>query len=257
MSCNDLQFGLMGLDAAEFELNLSPELHLQPSSLWDDLSILSSPLVSNCQSLTVSQETAVDLDPNESNPAITGGNSSTSSATSQSSVPRDSYLLPVTELKLLRGLLWIAGRLNAAQSVWNLAANSPFNLGTGPSPDQLPPTWQPTASQLLVPHHPLFDLLPWPRCRDRIINVMSLPEEEKPPMLADKGDGGMAIMSFICNMEDGAEGIRIWGDDPYNEQNWEVGQLVFERWWFIFDPNIIDRSNYWRRLRGASTLRTS
>ena len=165
----------------------------------------------------------------------------------------DSYLLPVSELTLLRALLRIAGRLNA-QSVWEPTANSPFNIGLGPPADQLPPTWQPTAAQLLIPHHPVFDLLPWPGCRDRIIGVMSLPDDDdelRPPAAR----GGLALINFIYDMEDGAEGMRIWGDDPYDAESWEVGQVVFERWWFVFDRTIIERSNHWRRLRDAPPLR--
>ena len=49
--------------------------------------------------------------------------------------------------------------------------------------------------------------------------------------------------------------MRIWGSDPYDSSSWEVGQVVFERWWFVFDRDIIEQSNSWRRLRGADTLR--
>ncbi|KAK5659035.1 hypothetical protein OQA88_1122 [Cercophora sp. LCS_1] len=161
----------------------------------------------------------------------------------------DSYLLPVTELTLLRGLLRIATRINAL-CLWKPDALSPFNLGMGPPTDQLPATWQPTATQILLPHHPLYDLLPWPSCRDRIINVMNMPESERPPVAQDP----LALMHFVYDMEDGAEGIRIWGDDPYDEKNWEVGQEVFGKWWFVFDRAIVERSNYWRGLRGAPRL---
>ncbi|KAL2021584.1 hypothetical protein VTK56DRAFT_6937 [Thermocarpiscus australiensis] len=176
--------------------------------------------------------------------------SSLSTGSESCSFP-DSYLLPMSELTLLRAFLRIATRLNAAQSVWDLTANSPFNLGTGPPAEQLPPTWQPTASQVLVPHHPVLDLLPWPGARDRMISVMSLPDDVRPPAAR----GPLSLVSFIYDMEDGAEGVRIWGGDPYDEKSWEVGQVVFERWWFVFDRDVIERSNYWRSLRGAPPLR--
>jgi hypothetical protein len=65
----------------------------------------------------------------------------------------------------------------------------------------------------------------------------------------------LALLQFVYDLEDGAEGIRIWGGDPYDSTCWEVGQLLFERWWFIFDREIIEQSNRWRALRGASNLR--
>lgn len=175
--------------------------------------------------------------------------SSGSNEGSATSFP-DSYLLPMSDLTLMRAMLRVAGRINAT-SVWELTANSPFHLGTSPPADQLPTTWQPTSTQLMMPHHPLIDLLPWPTARDRIICILSLPDEARPP--AARGE--LALVNFAYDIEDGAEGIRVWGSDPYDETCWEVGQLAFSKWWFIFERSVIDRSNYWRALRGATPLR--
>lgn len=175
--------------------------------------------------------------------------SSGSNEGSATSFP-DSYLLPMSDLTLMRAMLRVAGRINAT-SVWELTANSPFHLGTSPPADQLPTTWQPTSTQLMMPHHPLIDLLPWPTARDRIICILSLPDEARPP--AARGE--LALVNFAYDIEDGAEGIRVWGSDPYDETCWEVGQLAFSKWWFIFERSVIDRSNYWRALRGAPPLR--
>ncbi|KAK3322857.1 hypothetical protein B0H66DRAFT_474618 [Apodospora peruviana] len=184
----------------------------------------------------------------------TTNNTTTPQHPHDDNISSDSYLLQVNELTLLRALLRIAARLNSASTVWDMAANSPFNAGTGPFVTNLPPTWQPTPSQLNVPHHPVVDLLPWPRVRDRMISVMSLPDDMRPPVARD-GPGPLALVNFIYDLEDGAEGVRIWGDDPFDDQSWEVGQVLFERWWFIFDKGVLESSNYLRRLRGAEKLR--
>lgn len=164
----------------------------------------------------------------------------------------DSYLLPVHELTVLRALLRIADRLGCKEQMWSLDAVSPFSKGLGSTlaVDQLPPAWQPTASQLLIPHHPILDFLPWPGTRDRIINVFALPDEARPPNAA----GPLALVNFAYDLEDNAEGVRIYGGDPYDGSCWEVGQLLFERWWFLFDRDIVENSNRWRRLRGAPPL---
>lgn len=180
----------------------------------------------------------------------------------------DSYLLPVNELTLLRAFLRIATRLGSSGSLWDLEARSPFcaakptaeptNIGidiggsgpAGPDPALLPPTWQPTASQVLVPHHPMLDFLPWPSARDRIIEVFGLPESARPPAAA----GPLALVEFAYDVEDGAEGMRIWGADPFDPSSWEVGQVLFEKWWFVFDRGIVEQSNRWRALRGAGSL---
>ncbi|KAL7814207.1 hypothetical protein V8C44DRAFT_326068 [Trichoderma aethiopicum] len=175
--------------------------------------------------------------------------SSTSPSSSDGSFA-DSYLLPVHELTLLRAMTRIAERIGCPQQMWDLGAVSPFTQGTATPADQLPPAWKPTASQLLVPHHPLLDFLPWPQVRDRMISIFSLPEGMRPPHAA----GPLALANFAYDFEDGSEGVRVYGGDPYDASCWEVGQVLFERWWFIFDRDVIENSNRWRRLRGAPPL---
>lgn len=33
-------------------------------------------------------------------------------------------------------------------------------------------------------------------------------------------------MDFVYDIEDSAEGVRIWGDDPCEWRNWELGEKV-------------------------------
>lgn len=174
---------------------------------------------------------------------------SMSNSSSDVSFP-DSYLLPVHELTLLRAMLRIADRLGCKGQLWSLDALSPFNQGIATPSHQLPTAWRPTPSQVLIPHHPLFDFLPWPSVRDKIIGILSLPDDARPP----SASGPLALVNFAYDFEDNAEGVRIYGSDPYDPACWEVGQVLFQRWWFLFDRDIIDTSNRWRRLRGAPPL---
>lgn len=162
----------------------------------------------------------------------------------------DSYLLPVHELTLLKAVMRIAHRMGCREELWSLTAASPFNTGFGPPPDELPKAWQPTPSQILVPHHPILDFLPWPSARDRLITIFTLPDEARPPNAV----GPLALANFAYDMEDSSEGVRIYGGDPYDPGSWEVGQVFFSRWWFLFDREIVENSNRWRRLRGAPPL---
>ncbi|KAI1081598.1 hypothetical protein F5B20DRAFT_578929 [Whalleya microplaca] len=164
----------------------------------------------------------------------------------------DSYLLPVNERTLMRAFLRIGARIGCTSSFWDIASNSPFNDGTHTalSAQQLPPTWQPTPSQRSMPHHPVIDFLPWPGVRDRLLMILCLPDAVRPPAAA----GPLALTQFAYDMEDSAEGIRIWGGDPCESSSWEVGQVLFERWWFLFDRKIVEQSNHWRDLRGAAAL---
>lgn len=163
-----------------------------------------------------------------------------------------SYTLPVNELTLFRGFLRIAARLGCQNNLWDINAHSPFS-DPASSISHLPQTWQPTTAQILIPHHPILDLLPWPSVRENIIRVLTLPEEVRPPI----AKSATALVQFVYDLKDNAEGIRIWGGDTYDPASWEVGQLLFERWWFIFDREIVAQSNMWRDLRGAARLRIS
>lgn len=162
----------------------------------------------------------------------------------------DSYLLPMSDLKVLKALLRVATRLGSYSVMWDPAANSPFNLGTGTAAELLPLTWRPTETQVLTPHHPIMDFLPWPGVRDRIISVFNLPDFARPPAAR----GPLGLVNFAYDLEDSAEGARIWGADPYDASSWEVGQVFFERWWFLFDRSVIEQSNRWRQARGAAPL---
>lgn len=79
---------------------------------------------------------------------------------------------------------------------------------------------------------------------------LALPDEARPPVAR----GPMCLVNFVYDLEDGHEGVRIYGDDPCDPEGWEVGQVLFERWWFLFDRRIVETSNRWRELRGAPPL---
>jgi len=256
---NDPRFNLEDEASSSIATPPRPPSTVNPAALMDTSSSSSSS--SSSRALSSSYPSSV-----------------TSSGLPSTPPSSDSYLLPVNELTLLRAFMRIAARLGSSGSLWDLSACSPFCLtrptegpidiggggdgicgggggggGGGPSPPNpalLPPTWQPTTTQLLVPHHPVLDFLPWPSARDRVIEVFGLPESERPPAAA----GPLALVEFAYDAEDSAEGMRIWGSDPYDPTGWEVGQVLFERWWFIFDRPIIEQSNRWRALRGAGAL---
>ncbi|KAL2130280.1 hypothetical protein VTI74DRAFT_6674 [Chaetomium olivicolor] len=247
-------------------------LSLSPTDEADSLSLLTDLFSIPFNTPPYTNPSAPASPPPSTNTDVPPSSDGTVTTTAINSCPSpspDSYLLPVPPLTLLRGLLRIASRLNAVSSVWSLAAASPFTLGLAPNPADLPAAWQPTPTQLLVPHHPVLDLLPWPGVRDRLIEFMNLRLELDVDeggggggaMAAVGGEGlgasltGLQLVDFVYDMEDGAEGLRIWGSDPYDEGCWEVGQVVFERWWFVFDKAVVERSNQWRRQRGAPPLR--
>lgn len=190
----------------------------------------------------------------------------------------DDHLLEIPSLTLLNAAMKVAQRLNIAGILWDLTSISPFYKGpesqtissppslssgsssppsTAPSPDgpddviELPRHLQPTPSQRLIPHHPILDLLPWPSTRDKLIQVFHLPPEMRPKSAQDP----IGLLRFVYDMEDvSGEGIKVRGGDPFAPEAWEVGQVVFERWWWAFDGEIVERSNCVRRECGKNQL---
>jgi len=162
----------------------------------------------------------------------------------------DETHLPMLELNLLRGAMSVAQRLNVDSVIWSLDANSPFHNSSPELYVHLPPNLQPTPLQLAKAHHPVLDILPWPSVRERLIMVFAQPMALRPPAAKSP----TALVDLVYDLEDSAEGIRIWGDDPYLDHNWEVGKKFFSNWWWALDSQVVNRSNQLRKERGATLL---
>lgn len=180
-----------------------------------------------------------------------------SSRTPTYSFPDEAHL-EVLELSVLRGAMTIAKRLNVEDLIWSLTSVSRFTeapncvsraLGSAQF-QHLPLNLRPTFTQLTYAHHPVLDILPWPTVRDKLILIFSQPPDLRPKCAASP----TALIEFVYDIEDSAEGVRIWGDDPYSDQSWEVGEKVFKTWWWAFDSDVIRRSNEMRKQRGARPL---
>lgn len=116
---------------------------------------------------------------------------------------------------------------------------------------ELPYHLLPTPTQRIIPHHPIIDLLPWPSTRDKLIHVFHLPVNLRPENAQDP----LSLLRLVYDMEDdGGEGMRISGRDPFEPCAWEIGQVVFERWWWAFEIGVVERSNRTRVSRGESQL---
>ncbi|KAL3487522.1 hypothetical protein BJX62DRAFT_227952 [Aspergillus germanicus] len=204
----------------------------------------------------------------------------------------DDHTLEIPSLRLLNAAVKVALRLNVAHLLWDLTATSPFYRTQGQShqnsvslplsppsltssssssssptasastpppltqtnqidPQSLPTHLRPTPTQLLLPHHPLLDILPWPSTRDKLIQIFNLPVELRPEAAQDP----MSLMHLAYDMEDeSGEGVRVRGDDVFEVGAWEIGNVVFRRWWWAFDSVLVDRWNRARRGRGEGGL---
>ncbi|KAF3311855.1 hypothetical protein TWF173_007942 [Orbilia oligospora] len=166
----------------------------------------------------------------------------------------DESNLSIPAFSLLRACIMIAQRLKVYHLLWDFTATSPFYGSTSSLHRDLPSDLQPTAVQLKTPHHPVLDILPWPKVRDRLITTFSMEESMWPVHQSEK----LTLWRLVSDMdnaeEDGLEGVRINGSDAFDGSGWEVGQGFFSVWWWALDRDVIGRSNYWRIQRGNSKL---
>jgi hypothetical protein len=163
----------------------------------------------------------------------------------------DDALLEVPSLKAMQAGMNIATLLGCATSIWDPSALRTFTLSCLPDPNiTLPSNLAPTDAQRLIPHHPILDMFPWPSMRTRLICVFAQPPHMR-PVSAREPD---ALLKLGMDMDDDAEGMRVSGEEWYDGENWEVGEVIYRNWWWCLDRNIIENSNRLRRKRGAPRL---
>lgn len=110
-----------------------------------------------------------------------------------------------------------------------------------------PSTMAPTLVQL-TKSHPigLSIAFPWPSVRDKMIEKV-----EK------AGPGGALCHDLSYGGGDGADwqpSFIIWGEDVFDHTSWEVSQYIYEKYSSMFDQQIVDQTNWWRRKRGLPAL---
>ena len=161
----------------------------------------------------------------------------------------DDGTLEVPALKLMRLGVHAAEKIGCADSIWDPSARRVLNPGDFHVSD-LPPNMWPTRAQTSVSHHPLFDILPWPSVRDKLIFIFELPTSQRPPAARDTN----AIANLVYDMDDPTEGFRVIGEGSFEPELWEIGQAFFQNWWWALDRAVVARSNSIRAGRGLRPL---
>ena len=159
----------------------------------------------------------------------------------------DVWSLDVPVLKVIRAGKRIADMFDCSHHMWNPFFQHVVRI----QPPDLPPHFKPTRAQLHIPHHPIFDVIPWASARTKFICILSQPMEMRPPSARDP----LAIVNLLMDIDDESEGMRIHGEDGWDSKNWEVGEKFFRNWWWALDREIVANSNKLRAQRGAGRLR--
>lgn len=193
------------------------------------------------------------LDINADAPAILPLADSTAPKLPDNAIPPfqflDHRLLQIPELDLMATANVFAKLLRCEDAMWSLTTSRTLDVSLAET-EALPLSFRPTDAQRRIMHHPIFDLLPWSSVRTKLICTFAQRSESRPPVARDE----MALMRFVNDLDDSAEGLRVYGEDRCDCDNWEVGQQVLDNWWWAFDVSIIVNSNKLRALRGAPRL---
>lgn len=198
----------------------------------------------------------------------------------------DGGVLAVPLLSALRAFISIATTLNVADHLWDPSYLHVMPASTS-SLVSIPANLRPVAAQLVVPHHPSLDLLPWPSMREKLICMFAMPSKLRPPIAREENEDdadanflglfsddlcgsssvapqgqSKAIVRLVQDLEDLQDGIRVHGNttewglgNEFVEEAWEVGEVFYSKWWWCFDQKIIEQSNKRRRERGLRRLR--
>ncbi|KAI3320532.1 hypothetical protein HD806DRAFT_506670 [Xylariaceae sp. AK1471] len=107
----------------------------------------------------------------------------------------------------------------------------------------------PTPAQLAVPHHPIFDVIPWAAFRSNLCLALA----HNPPLI----DDGELCLDFMN------DGVRCWGSTageslhsrghgaPWDQRSWEAAPWFLEKWEMLTDGRNGDmwkNSEWWRSM---------
>lgn len=109
--------------------------------------------------------------------------------------------------------------------------------------DSLPSVLKPSKAQLETPHYWGIDMIASPSLRERLLQAGS-----------DAARGFITEIGITGTEREDVGQLIIWGDDPLNEMSWEFSQPILERWGWLLGRDWVNRTNLWRRQRGAAPL---
>jgi hypothetical protein len=189
----------------------------------------------------------------------------------------DGGVLAIPVMNMAKALLSIAGALNVSDNLWDPSYMHvmPSSMSTHIS---LPANLWPVPVQKIIPHHPALDLLPWPTMREKLICMLAMPSNLRPPVAREEDDDGRwpsmngftsvsqskAITQLVQDLDDFQDGGGLivhgnsvaWGQgNEFVEEAWEVGESFYRKWWFCLDEKIVAQSNRQRQERGLGRLR--
>lgn len=160
----------------------------------------------------------------------------------------DHHLLTLMQYNVLRATMTNLAILSLLDALPIECCAARHLITLLPTPDSIPPSFQPTPLQLAIPHDFWIDALPIREMRDNLIRLQG--EYDQDELCLDLCGG---LYEGFDEIE--IRGILVWGD-PWRADGWEVTEGFVRKWGFILKGcgSLIDATNRWRMARGEERL---
>lgn len=130
-----------------------------------------------------------------------------------------------------------------------LECGAAFHIVPYPSaPKTIPTALRPTAKQLITPHDPWIDMVPFPAMRDNLIALGDGVDEDD---FCEDALGGL----YEGYDEIEARGLVVWGE-PWAQDAWEVSEGFARKWarLLVGCDELVEATQRYRLARGEERL---
>ena len=118
----------------------------------------------------------------------------------------------------------------------------------------LMPQLRPSTTQLVHPHHPYFDILPFPAFRNRAIQLLQV---QPPPFDPEELCRDLQSDGLICwgsTVRDGSD--PVGSGAPWDIRSWEMQPWFLRKWWLLIDGvdgEMYQQTRWWCEVRGEKS----
>ncbi|PYI02323.1 hypothetical protein BO78DRAFT_432955 [Aspergillus sclerotiicarbonarius CBS 121057] len=160
--------------------------------------------------------------------------------------PQADHLISLSRLNIWRAAndnIIAAGM--TIEYLWADESISLFSVASANTAGAVPASLWPTTLQRTLPHHPWFDIFPFPTMRDNFLRAGDAFDED---------DLCHDLMGFWDPRRTDAT-LLVWGI-PWDPLSWEVTEAFARKWGWTLKgcPEILKSTNYWRARRGEKPL---
>ncbi|PWN86478.1 hypothetical protein FA10DRAFT_289686 [Acaromyces ingoldii] len=122
----------------------------------------------------------------------------------------------------------------------------------------------PVDEQLTVVHSVALDILPWPAVRSRVLRAIKAKllghDNIKIDIMFGTDAERIVISPFRIHNAPTDDAFRLDDDASFEATmvpgNWECSKTWLEKYWFIVDESIVQRTDYWWEKQGLAPVIT-